>query len=149
MEQIEREFKRVERSEGSLSLMMIDLDGLKGINDRFGHHEGDSVLRGLGDIIKANTRASDVAARWGGDEFMLLTPETSSKGARRIGERIRSQVERYRPELDGEEVGISISVGIASYPGHASDVTQLLQRVDEAMYQAKRGGRNQLCVFSC
>ncbi len=149
MEQIEREFKRVERSEGSLSLMMIDLDGLKGINDRFGHYEGDGVLRGLGGIIKANTRASDVAARWGGDEFMLLTPETSSKGARRIGERIRSQVERYRPELDGEEVGISISVGIASYPGHASDVTQLLQRVDEAMYQAKRGGRNQLCVFSC
>jgi diguanylate cyclase (GGDEF)-like protein/PAS domain S-box-containing protein len=149
MEQIEREFKRVERSEGFLSLMMIDLDGLKGINDRFGHHEGDGVLRGLGDIIKANTRASDVAARWGGDEFMLLTPETGSKGARRIGERIRSQVERYRPELDGEEVGISISVGIASYPGHASDVTQLLQRVDEAMYHAKRGGRNRLCIFSC
>ena len=149
MEQIEREFKRVERSEGFLSLMMIDLDGLKGINDRFGHHEGDSVLRELGDIIKANTRASDVAARWGGDEFMLLTPETGSRGARKIGERIRSQVERYRPELDGEEVGISISVGIASYPGHASDVTQLLQRVDEAMYQAKRGGGNQLCVFSC
>lgn len=80
---------------------------------------------------------------------MLLTPETGSRGARKIGERIRSQVERYRPELDGEEVGISISVGIASYPGHASDVTQLLQRVDEAMYQAKRGGGNQLCVFSC
>lgn len=149
MEQIEREFNRVERSEGSLSLMMIDLDELKGINDRFGHHEGDGVLKGLGGIIKANTRASDVAARWGGDEFMLLTPETGSRGARKIGERIRSQVERYRPELDGEEVGISISVGIASYPGHASDVTQLLQRVDAAMYQAKRGGGNQLCVFSC
>ena len=68
MEQIEREFKRVERSEGSLSLMMIDLDELKGINDRFGHHEGDGVLKGLGGIIKANTRASDVAARWGGDD---------------------------------------------------------------------------------
>jgi len=149
MEQIEREFNRVERSEGSLSLMMIDLDELKVINDRFGHHEGDGVLKGLGGIIKANTRASDVAARWGGDEFMLLTPETGSRSARKIGERIRSQVERYRPELDGEEVGISISVGIASYPGHASDVTQLLQRVDEAMYQAKRDGGNQLCVFSC
>ncbi len=149
MEQIEREFNRAERSETSLSLMMIDLDGLKEINDRFGHHQGDSVLTGLGSIIGANTRASDVAARWGGDEFMLLTPETTSKGARKIGERIRAQVERYRPKLDGEEVGISISVGIASYPGHASDVTQLLQRVDEAMYQAKRGGRNQLCIFSC
>lgn len=148
MEQLERELPRARRSNGSVSLMMIDLDGLKAINDRFGHHEGDGVLKGLGGIIKVNTRASDVAARWGGDEFMLLTPETSSKGASRIGERIRSQVERYRPKIDGEEVRISISVGVASCPAHASDVTQLLQRVDEAMYSAKRGGKNQLCVFS-
>ncbi len=148
IEQIERELSRAERSNGSLSLMMIDLDGLKAINDRFGHHEGDGILKGLGGIIKVNTRASDVAARWGGDEFMLLTPESSSKSARKIGERIRSQVERYRPKIDGEEVRISISVGIASCPAHASDVTQLLQRVDKAMYSAKRGGRNQLRVFS-
>jgi diguanylate cyclase (GGDEF)-like protein/PAS domain S-box-containing protein len=148
MEQVERELNRAERSNGSVSLMMIDLDGLKAINDRFGHHEGDGILKGLGGIIKVNTRASDVAARWGGDEFMLLTPETSSKGAGRIGERIRSQVERYRPKIDGEEVRITISVGIASCPAHASDVTQLLQRVDEAMYSAKRGGKNQLCVVS-
>jgi len=148
MEQVERELNRAERSNGSVSLMMIDLDGLKAINDRFGHHEGDSILKGLGGIIKVNTRASDVAARWGGDEFMLLTPETSSKGAGRIGERIRSQVEGYRPKIDGEEVRITISVGIASCPAHASDVTQLLQRVDEAMYSAKRGGKNQICVVS-
>ena len=148
MEQIEREFSRVARIGGSLSLIMIDLDGLKDINDRFGHHEGDVVLRGLGGIIKENTRSADVAARWGGDEFMLLTPDTHSKGARNIGERIKSQVSLYMPEINGEQVAISISVGIASYPGHASDVTQLLQKVDEAMYRAKRGGRNQLCVFS-
>ena len=79
---------------------------------------------------------------------MLLIPETSGKGARKIGERIRSQVERYRPKIDGEDVRITISVGIASSPAHASDVTQLLQRVDDAMYSAKRGGKNQLCVFS-
>jgi len=148
MEQIEREFTRAERNKNTLSLMMIDLDSLKSINDSYGHHEGDAVLRGLGGIIKENTRASDVAARWGGDEFMLLTPETGSKDARKIGDRIRSQVERYRPGLDGEQERISISIGIASYPGHASSVTQLLQRVDEAMYGAKRGGRNQICVFS-
>ena len=148
MEQIEREFSRVARIGGSLSLIMIDLDGLKDINDRFGHHQGDTVLRGLGSIIKENTRSADIAARWGGDEFMLLTPDTNSKGARNIGERIKSQVNLYMPEIDGERLAISISVGIASYPGHASDVTQLLQKVDEAMYRAKRGGRNQLCIFS-
>jgi diguanylate cyclase (GGDEF)-like protein len=148
MEQIEREFTRVERNKSTLSLMMIDLDGLKGINDSYGHHEGDAVLNGLGSIIKANTRASDVAARWGGDEFMLLTPDTGSRSARKIGERIRSQVERYRPRFDGEQERITISIGIASYPRHASNITQLLQRVDEAMYGAKRDGRNQICVFS-
>jgi diguanylate cyclase (GGDEF)-like protein/PAS domain S-box-containing protein len=148
MEQIERELNRVERTKGALSLVMIDLDGLKGINDRYGHYEGDGVLRGLGAIIRANTRGSDVAARWGGDEFMLLAPDTDGRGARRLGERIRAQVERNRPMIQTEEVAVSISVGIASYPGHAADVTQLLQRVDEAMYRAKGRGRNQLCVFS-
>ncbi len=148
MEQIEREVSRAERSKRPLSLIMIDLDELKAINDRFGHHEGDGILKGLGSIIKVNTRASDVAARWGGDEFMLLTPETGSKSARKISERIRAQVERYRTKIDGKEVRISISIGIASYPAHASEVTQLLQRVDEAMYSAKRGGKNQLYVFS-
>ncbi|UCC59268.1 MAG: GGDEF domain-containing protein [Dehalococcoidia bacterium] len=121
---------------------------MKCINDSYGHNEGDAVLNGLGGIIKANTRASDVAARWGGDEFMLLTPDTGSRSARKIGERIRSQVERYRPRFDGEQERITISIGIASYPGHASNITQLLQRVDEAMYGAKRDGRNQICVFS-
>ena len=148
MEQIEREFSRVERNKGTLSLVMIDLDGLKGINDRFGHNEGDVVLKQLGAVIKKNTRASDVAARWGGDEFMLLTHDTNSKGARRLAERIRSQVEREHPVIRGEEVCVSISVGIASYPGHAADVTQLLQRVDEAMYHAKECGGNRLRVFS-
>jgi diguanylate cyclase (GGDEF)-like protein/PAS domain S-box-containing protein len=148
MEQIEREFNRVERNKGTLSLVMIDLDGLKGINDRFGHHEGDVILKRLGAVIKENTRVSDVAARWGGDEFMLLTHDANSKGARRIAERIRSQVGRTCPVIQGEEVCVSISVGIASYPGHAADVTQLLQRVDEAMYYAKESGGNRLRIFS-
>lgn len=149
MEQIEREFSRMERNRGAFSLVMIDLDGLKGINDHFGHNEGDVVLKQLGIVIRENTRASDVAARWGGDEFMLLTHDTNSRGARRLAERIRAQVERKRPVIRGEEVCVSISVGIASYPGHAADVTQLLQRVDEAMYRAKECGGNRLRVFSC
>jgi diguanylate cyclase (GGDEF)-like protein len=79
---------------------------------------------------------------------MILAPETGNERARKIGERIRSQVERFRPVVEGEEVILSISIGIASYPSHAVDVTQLLQRVDEAMYGAKRGGKNRLSVFS-
>jgi diguanylate cyclase (GGDEF)-like protein/PAS domain S-box-containing protein len=153
MEQIEREFSRARRNGSSLTLIMLDLDGLKNINDRYGHHHGDSVLSGIGKIIKANTRLSDVAARWGGDEFMLLTPDTDSSGAHKIGDRIRSQVERFRPTMDGVRVRVSISVGIAScsadsYSGNGATITQLLQRADEAMYEAKSCGGNRLCTAS-
>jgi diguanylate cyclase (GGDEF)-like protein/PAS domain S-box-containing protein len=148
MDQIEREFIRAQRSKAPLSLIMVDLDGLKKINDRFGHHVGDSFLKEVARIVKVNTRASDVAARWGGDEFMLLAPGTDSKGANKIAERIRAQVERYTIKLEGEEVGITISAGIVSYPTHASAVLELVKKADEAMYSAKRGGKNRSSVFS-
>ncbi|MCX5995312.1 MAG: diguanylate cyclase, partial [Chloroflexi bacterium] len=148
MDQIEREFIRAQRSKAPLSLVMVDLDELKAINDRFGHHEGDGFLKEVARIVKVNTRASDVAARWGGDEFMLLAPGTDSRSASKIAERIRAQVERYKIKLEGEEVGITVSAGIVSYPAHASVVEELLKKADEAMYNAKRGGKNQSSVFS-
>ena len=148
MEQIEREFIRAERSKRPLSLIMVDLDGLKDINDGYGHHFGDAFLREVGRIIEVNTRASDVAARWGGDEFMLLATEADSASSSKIAERVRSQVGRYRMEINGRKVGITVSAGVVSYPAHASGISELIKNVDEAMYNAKRGGKNQLRVFS-
>ena len=148
MEQIEREFIRAERSKSPFSLIMVDLDGLKDINDSYGHQHGDAFLREVGRIIKVNTRASDVAARWGGDEFMLLATEADSASSSKIAERVRSQVGRYRMEIDGRKVGITISAGVVSYPAHALGISELIKNVDEAMYNAKRGGKNQLRVFS-
>jgi diguanylate cyclase (GGDEF)-like protein len=148
MDQIEREFIRAQRSKATLSLVMVDLDGLKAINDRFGHHVGDRFLKEVARIVKVNTRASDVAARWGGDEFVLLAPVTDSRSAIKIAERIRAQVERYRMKLEGKKAGITISSGIVTYPDHASVVAELLKKADEAMYDAKRGGRNRSSVFS-
>jgi diguanylate cyclase (GGDEF)-like protein len=127
---------------------MVDLDELKRINDRFGHHAGDSFLKEVAKIVKVNTRGSDVAARWGGDEFMLLAPGTDGKGACKIAERIRTQVESCKVNLEGEEVGITVSAGIVSCPNHAAAVGELLKKVDEAMYNAKKGGKNQAFVFS-
>lgn len=147
LEELDREFARANRNESALSLVIIDVDGLKAINDRFGHNEGDVVLSRLGKILKRNTRASDVAARWGGDEFVLLAPDTDSQGASMIGERIRSQVEQCRPTIAKQEISISVSVGIASYPAHASRLTELIKRADQAMYNAKGLGKNQVCVF--
>jgi len=148
LEELDREFARVNRNESSLSLIMMDMDGLKAINDRFGHIGGDIVLRELGRIIKRNSRASDVAARWGGDEFVLLAPDTDSNRAYIIGERIRSQVERCRPKIVSGKISISVCVGIASYPAHASSVTELIKISDQSMYNAKGLGKNQVCVFS-
>jgi diguanylate cyclase (GGDEF)-like protein/PAS domain S-box-containing protein len=146
MEQIEREHARALRSGGSLSVVVLDMDGLKGINDRFGHDQGSAFLRDLGRIMKRNTRASDVPARMGGDEFAILAPDASSEDAREIAERLRSEAADCKREIEGWEVGMSISVGIASYPTHASTAEELMTRADEAMYEAKRAGKNQVRV---
>jgi diguanylate cyclase (GGDEF)-like protein/PAS domain S-box-containing protein len=148
MDQIEREFIRAQRNKAPLSLIMVDLDELKAINDRFGHHVGDGFLKEVARIVKVNTRGSDVTARWGGDEFMLLAPGTDHKSASKIAERIRAQVESYKVRLEGEEVGITISAGIVSCPSHAVAVAELLKKTDEAMYNAKRNGKNRASVFS-
>jgi len=147
LEEFDREFTRANRNGSSLSLVMIDLDDLKTINNRFGHNEGDIALRELARILRLNTRTSDLAARWGGDEFVLLAPDTDIKRARIIGERIRSEVEHSRPTAVDQQMAIRVSVGIASYPAHASCVTELIKRADQAMYNAKGLGKNQVCVF--
>ena len=139
MEQIEREFARAKRSNTPLSLIMIDLDGLKTINDRFGHHKGDTLLAHLGKVIKFCIRTSDVAARWGGDEFMILAPETDSEDVRKIAERIKTGVAVHQPDIDEEGVIVSVSLGTASFPAQGLEVTELLQSVDQAMYSDKRG----------
>ena len=146
MEQTERELARAVRNGSPLSLVMVDMDGLKSINDRFGHHQGSEFLKDLGAMIRRNTRASDVPARLGGDEFAILAPDAGSGEAGEVGERLRAEVASDKKEIDGWEVGMSISVGIASYPDNASDVEELIRKADEAMYEAKRAGKNQVHV---
>lgn len=146
LEELERELARALRKRTPLSLLMMDMDGLKSINDRFGHDQGAAFLKELGSIIKTNTRASDVAARFGGDEFVLLAAETDTKEAVEIAERLRLETKSYSTEIDGWEVGMSISIGVATFPEHASDSEALLKRADEALYEAKRAGKNQTCV---
>ena len=148
MEQIDRDFARATRHKECLSVIMTDLDGLKTVNDNFGHSEGDAFLCEIAKVIKRETRASDVAARWGGDEFMILAPDTECEDACRIGERIRSEVELCTLKSGGRQTTISVSVGVASYPTHATQITELFQRADDAVYQAKKSGKNRVCLAS-
>ncbi len=146
MEEIRREFARAGRNNTPLSVLMSDLDGLKPINDRFGHDQGDLLIKTWGAIIKENVRVSDVVARLGGDEFVLLAPETDLKEAGQLSQRLLSAANNCQIQIDGGVMGISVSIGLASYPDHATDAEEILRKADEAMYYAKRAGKNQICT---
>jgi len=138
-----REFERARRYSEPLSLVVIDLDFLKKINDTFGHQAGDEAIKAIGRLLKQSSRAVDLPARYGGEEFCLLLPNTEIDMAEQLAERLR----RLIAEVDVEGPGhISASIGVASYPLHADDPDILFQCADEALYQAKQSGRNQVKV---
>jgi diguanylate cyclase len=139
-EQLLRELRRAERYGRVFSLLMVDLDHFKQLNDRFGHQAGDAVLIDLARRLSALVRASDTIARWGGEEFLLLAPETQLEDARRLAEIVRRHIQDNR---FAERFELTASVGVASYrPGDT--VPSLVARADAALYLAKRGGRNQV-----
>ncbi|TAN46373.1 MAG: GGDEF domain-containing protein, partial [Rhodospirillales bacterium] len=122
----------------------LDLDHFKAINDTRGHHTGDEVLKQAAQLLKRHTRSTDLAGRWGGEEFLVICPSTSLEGALRLAELLRSEFPKITPEgLDP----LTASFGIAAIlPGETGD--QLLNRADLALYQAKEGGRNRVVAAS-
>jgi len=122
---------------------MIDVDGLKAINDSAGHLRGDEVLRSVGRVILASVRAIDSAYRYGGDEFLIMLPETDFIGAYVVAEKIREGVEEVSEAL-GTEASTSVSIGLVSYPEDGSSSEELITAADRAMYQAKSLGKNQI-----
>jgi diguanylate cyclase (GGDEF)-like protein len=132
---------------GRGAVMIIDIDGLKAVNDSLGHHAGDNLIREIARILRERIRATDIAARLSGDEFAVLMPQTDTEGAMQLGEDLRAQVAecaRPMPEADCA----TVSVGIAMFGGrHASGPEAVLVAADQAMYQAKEGGRNQTALF--
>jgi diguanylate cyclase (GGDEF)-like protein len=129
------------------SVLMIDSDDLKAVNDRYGHEAGNRLLRGLATTIVAELRATDVAARYGGDEFIVLLPETGAKGALDVAERIRATIAARPVECDGRNVATSVSIGVASYPEDGHTLDALATHADRALYAAKQAGRNRAMPF--
>ena len=129
------------------TVMMIDSDNLKTVNDTYGHEAGNRLLRQLTRLAQAELRYTDILARYGGDEFIVLLPETPSKGALEVAERIRDAVAGLPLELDGKKVASSVSIGIASLPQDGNSLDALVARADRAMYQAKQAGRNRVLPF--
>lgn len=143
-EQLEVEVKRGQRYDLNLSLIMIDLDHFKEFNDSYGHLEGDTLLRKIAQILKSSLRETDFVARYGGEEFAVILPETNKEGASIATERVRRAIS----EQTFGEVGakMTVSLGVASYPDDACLRADLIKKADEALYRAKREGRNRTCL---
>ena len=126
---------------------MIDLDHFKEVNDRHGHSVGDAALRIVAQLLLLSLRKTDLLARWGGEEFAVLLPETPLEGARVIAERIRQTVCQQPFSADGSQLQVSISIGVASHENEQEATPEiLLKKADQALYQAKASGRNRVEV---
>ncbi|HEY6003451.1 MAG TPA: diguanylate cyclase [Anaeromyxobacter sp.] len=153
-ERLHEEFRRAQRYGDYLSLIMIDLDEFKAVNDRYGHPAGDSVLREAAGLIRTSIRDPDICARYGGEEFAVILPKTHMSGALAVAERVWREIgakEYAMAAAQGEApapVHVTASLGVAFYPSKDISSGELLLRfADEALYQAKRAGRNTICLY--
>ncbi|HVV13915.1 GGDEF domain-containing protein [Amycolatopsis sp.] len=152
MESAERALNRAMKSDDGLGILMIDLDYFKWINDTYGHPAGDDVLRNLAQLLDEVTRPTDVVGRFGGEEFLVLLPDTDQATATGAAERIRSAVAELRivtTDKRGDQTTVgerTASIGVAVYPAHGDSLEKLMQAADAAVYEAKEGGRNQVRV---
>lgn len=148
-ESLKREIYKCERKQEFIAIIMLDVDYFKLFNDSYGHLAGDALLRELGSFLQANIRASDIACRYGGEELIVIMPETSLEFAQQRGEQIRQAVKNIQlksePQIDAK---ISISLGVACFPLHGLTAQEVIKAADTALYRAKKEGRDRVMVFT-
>jgi diguanylate cyclase (GGDEF)-like protein len=141
---MDREIQRYARTQRRFCLLMIDLDDLKPINDTFGHHYGDRILRKVAEVIQSGIRTIDSAARFGGDEFVVLLPETDPKGGFVVAEKLRDSISKARLDANGRPVQSTASIGVVAYPDDGESAEELLMAADATMYESKHKGKNRV-----
>lgn len=150
LQQLTNEINRAKRYNRPLSLIMLDIDHFKDYNDTYGHLMGNEVLKNLAGMIKEFSREVDVPARYGGEEFTIIMPETNRRRGRILAERLLNTIAdhpfKHREKQPGGR--LTISIGLATYPDNAATPFALIEATDKALYEAKRGGRNMVCVSS-
>lgn len=145
-EWLDREVARLERFGGELSLVLLDIDDFKDVNDAYGHLQGDGVLKWVAQILQGASRGVDLPARYGGEEFVLGLPETPREGAMKVAERIRATIEDGRVDGVGgnDPVRVTASIGVATIPADGASARELVAAADRALYRAKRAGKNRV-----
>ena len=144
---LESEMKRVERYHHVLSLLMLDIDDFKLINDRYGHLVGDMVLKEIAAIIQKTVRHVDIAARYGGEEFAIILPETAIYNSVIIAERLRERIKNIKLEVDNEIISPTVSIGIAEYPNSSDNIKDLINWADKALYMSKNNGKDCIHLY--
>ncbi|GMR04040.1 MAG: hypothetical protein BMS9Abin22_572 [Gammaproteobacteria bacterium] len=147
-QRLTEELRRAQRYNKSLSLMLLDIDHFKKVNDNYGHLAGDAVLKTLAKLLSKQIRDVDFAARYGGEEFMFILPETDSPGAKLVAQRIRRAVaDTPFPLRDGRKISVTVSIGIVCFPHCGESAQELTERADQALYTAKLAGRNRVELY--
>jgi len=144
---LERERIRCEREEIPLSIIVMDIDHFKNINDTYGHYVGDEFLKVIANLIDGQTRGYDIACRYGGEEFLLLLPGTSAQTAFERADELRSLCSKTTITHQGKELGASLSFGIATYPSDGLEGEVVLIKADRALYKSKENGRNHVTAW--
>lgn len=144
---LEKEIERVKRYGGYLSLLMIDIDHFKKINDTYGHDAGDYVLSRVAFLIQKNTRKINIIARYGGDEFSIIAPISDIEGAIRLGKRLREFVGKTNFHYGNTKIKITLSIGVTSWDKSIQDARGLIIKADRALYKSKHSGRNMVSII--
>jgi diguanylate cyclase len=141
-----KEFKKAQDTQSPISILFIDIDHFKRVNYTYGHKVGDDALRTIAQLIRLSCRKSDMVARYGGEEVVVILPSTTSKDAAVLGKDINSIISMQTPRI--LTFKITVSVGVAACPEHGDSLRTVLDRADKALYAAKRGGRDQVVIYS-
>ena len=144
LEALDREMSRSQRYERHLSILMFDIDYFKRVNDNFGHLAGDYVLQTIANLVSSRSRREEIFSRYGGEEFVIVLPETPREGALELAEQLRRKIADYTFIFESEEIPVTVSIGVSSMRGEMISSTELVKRADEKLYLAKSEGRN--CV---
>ena len=146
-EMLRQDYARHRRYERNAALVMFDIDHFKKINDSYGHQAGDAVIQQTAELVRQSTRDADIAGRYGGEEFVVLLPDTDSEGALTFAERLRQSIEAHEVVHEGRSIRFTVSLGIADLSEPTNGYAQLIERADIALYSSKASGRNQVTLY--